>query len=62
MTRRFVENKGREPVSHFHKRLGKIMWEFCGMARTKQGLEKALQQLPALRCTDGRERGSYVGA
>src|SRR5687767_8398843 len=49
MTRRFLENKGKEPVSHFHKRLGKIMWEFCGMARTKQGLEKALQQIPALR-------------
>ena len=49
MTRRFVESKGREPVSHFHKRLGKIMWEFCGMARTRQGLEKALQQIPALR-------------
>jgi succinate dehydrogenase / fumarate reductase, flavoprotein subunit len=49
MTKRFVENKGREPVSSFHKRLGKIMWEFCGMARTRQGLEKALQQIPALR-------------
>jgi succinate dehydrogenase / fumarate reductase, flavoprotein subunit len=49
MTRRFLENKGREPVSNFHKRLGKILWEFCGMARTRQGLEKALQQIPALR-------------
>jgi succinate dehydrogenase / fumarate reductase, flavoprotein subunit len=49
MTRRFLDNKGKEPVSHFHKRLGKIMWEFCGMARTRQGLEKALQQIPALR-------------
>jgi succinate dehydrogenase / fumarate reductase flavoprotein subunit len=49
MTRRFLDSKGREPVSHFHKRLGKIMWEFCGMARTKAGLEKALQQIPALR-------------
>jgi succinate dehydrogenase / fumarate reductase flavoprotein subunit len=49
MTKRFLDNKGREPVSHFHKRLGKIMWEFCGMARTKAGLEKALQQIPALR-------------
>jgi succinate dehydrogenase / fumarate reductase flavoprotein subunit len=49
MTRRFIDNQGREPVSHFHKRLGKIMWEFCGMARTKAGLEKALQLIPALR-------------
>jgi succinate dehydrogenase / fumarate reductase, flavoprotein subunit len=49
MTKRLLDNKGREPVSHFHKRLGKVMWEFCGMARTKAGLEKALQQIPALR-------------
>jgi succinate dehydrogenase / fumarate reductase flavoprotein subunit len=49
MTKRFLENKGKEPVSHYHKRLGKIMWEFCGMARTKEGLEKALQLIPALR-------------
>jgi len=49
MTKRFLANQGKEPVSHFHKRLGKIMWEFCGMARTKEGLEKAVQQIPALR-------------
>ncbi len=49
MTSRFLENKGKHPVSHYHKRLGKILWEFCGMARTKAGLEKALQQIPALR-------------
>ncbi|HWZ94861.1 MAG TPA: fumarate reductase/succinate dehydrogenase flavoprotein subunit [Opitutaceae bacterium] len=46
---RLLAVKGREPVSHFHKRLGKIMWEFCGMARTKAGLEKALKEIPALR-------------
>ena len=49
MTSRFLANKGREPVSHFHKRLGKIMWEHCGMARTRAGLETALQKIPALR-------------
>ncbi|MDB6165697.1 MAG: frdA [Lacunisphaera sp.] len=49
MTQRFLGNKGKEPVSHFHKRLGKIMWEHCGMARTKAGLEAALQKIPALR-------------
>ena len=49
MTERFLANKGKEPVSHFHKRLGKIMWEHCGMARTKAGLEAALQKIPALR-------------
>jgi succinate dehydrogenase / fumarate reductase flavoprotein subunit len=49
MTKRFLSNKGSQPVSHFHKRLGKIMWEHCGMARTKAGLEAALQKIPALR-------------
>jgi len=49
MTQRFLNNKGGEPVSHFHKRLGKIMWEHCGMARTREGLQAALQKIPALR-------------
>ncbi len=49
MTKRFLDNKGKEPVSAFHKRLGKIMWDHCGMARTKEGLEQALQKIPALR-------------
>jgi succinate dehydrogenase / fumarate reductase flavoprotein subunit len=49
MSNRFLGIKGKEPVSHFHKRLGKIMWDHCGMARTKEGLESALQKLPALR-------------
>jgi succinate dehydrogenase / fumarate reductase flavoprotein subunit len=49
MTRRFLSGKGSQPVSHFHKRLGKIMWEHCGMARTREGLEAALQKIPALR-------------
>ena len=49
MNNRLLANKGKQPVSHFHKRLGKIMWEHCGMARTKEGLEKALQKIPARR-------------
>jgi succinate dehydrogenase / fumarate reductase flavoprotein subunit len=49
MTQRFLDNKGKEPVSHYHKRLGKILWEFCGMTRNKAGLEKALQLIPELR-------------
>jgi succinate dehydrogenase / fumarate reductase flavoprotein subunit len=49
MTKRLLANKGSQPVSHFHKRLGKLMWEYCGMARTKEGLETALQKIPALR-------------
>jgi len=49
MTAHFLANKGKEPVSHFHKRLGKIMWDKCGMARNKAGLEEALKLIPALR-------------
>ncbi len=49
MTKRLLDNSGREPVGHFHKRLGRIMWEHCGMARTKAGLEAALEKIPALR-------------
>ena len=48
-TSRFLATKGKQPVSHFHKKLGKIMWDRCGMERTKAGLEAALQEIPALR-------------
>ena len=49
MNQRLLDNKGKETVSHFHKRLGRIMWNYCGMARTADGLKKALQEIPALR-------------
>jgi succinate dehydrogenase / fumarate reductase flavoprotein subunit len=48
-TSRLLSIKGKEPVSHFHKRLGHILWQYCGMARNKAGLEKALVEIPALR-------------
>ena len=48
-TTRFLATKGKQPVSYFHKKLGKIMWERCGMERTQAGLEAALQEIPALR-------------
>ena len=41
--------KGKRPVSEFHKQLGKILWDSCGMARNRAGLESALQRIPALR-------------
>jgi succinate dehydrogenase / fumarate reductase flavoprotein subunit len=41
--------KGKRSVDSFHRQLGKIMWDECGMARTKAGLEKALVQIPKLR-------------
>ncbi|KIG12302.1 Succinate dehydrogenase flavoprotein subunit [Enhygromyxa salina] len=39
----------RKSVDYFHRKLGKIMWEYCGMARNAAGLQKALTQIPELR-------------
>lgn len=41
--------QGERTVDSFHRELGKIMWDDCGMARNKAGLESALQKIPALR-------------
>ena len=49
LTKHLLSINGKEPVSHFHKRLGQIMWEGCGMARTADTLKKALQEIPKLR-------------
>jgi succinate dehydrogenase / fumarate reductase flavoprotein subunit len=40
---------GQRTVDSFHKELGRIMWEYCGMARSEEGLKTALQKIPALR-------------
>ncbi|MEY4874982.1 MAG: hypothetical protein RL708_131 [Bacteroidota bacterium] len=41
--------KGNQSVESFHKRLGKIMWEKCGMARNEKGLQEAIKEIQALR-------------
>ena len=41
--------KGRQSVESFHKRLGKIMWEKCGMARNEKGLKEAITEIQALK-------------
>jgi succinate dehydrogenase / fumarate reductase flavoprotein subunit len=41
--------KGKESVESFHKRLGKIMWDKCGMARNAKGLTEAIEEIKALR-------------
>ena len=46
---RLMGLSGKVPVEQFHRRLGRIMWEYCGMARNAKGLEHALQEIPALR-------------
>ena len=47
--RRLMEIKGTKSVDHFHKELGKIMWEFVGMGRNETGLKKAIELIRALR-------------
>ena len=46
---RLLANRGKYSSRHFHKKLGKILWENCGMARSKDSLESALKQIPQLR-------------
>jgi succinate dehydrogenase / fumarate reductase flavoprotein subunit len=41
--------KGTKSVDHFHKQLGKIMWDKCGMARNKEGLTQAISEIQKLR-------------
>jgi succinate dehydrogenase / fumarate reductase flavoprotein subunit len=45
---RFLAARGTRTVDWFHKELGKIMLEYCGMSRSAPGLEKALSEIPAL--------------
>jgi succinate dehydrogenase / fumarate reductase flavoprotein subunit len=45
----FVNNKGTHTVDHFHKRLGKVMWDKVGMARNKQGLTEAIAEIKEIR-------------
>jgi succinate dehydrogenase / fumarate reductase flavoprotein subunit len=46
---KFFAIKGTKSVDYFHKRLGKIMWEKCGMARNKEGLEWAIAEIQKIR-------------
>jgi succinate dehydrogenase / fumarate reductase flavoprotein subunit len=48
-TRRLLEIKGTRSVDSFHRDLGKLVWEYCGMARTAEGLQHALEKIPELR-------------
>tara|TARA_B100001093_G_scaffold294215_2_gene280627 strand:- start:3260 stop:5200 length:1941 start_codon:yes stop_codon:yes gene_type:complete len=45
----FINNNGTKTVDHFHKILGKIIWDYCGMARNKEGLEEAIEKINILR-------------
>jgi len=45
---RFISIGGTRSVDWFHRELGKLVWDYIGMERTKEGLEKALSEIPAL--------------
>jgi succinate dehydrogenase / fumarate reductase flavoprotein subunit len=49
ITRKLLDTKGTRSVDSYHRELGKIMWEHCGMARTASGLKEALALIPPLR-------------
>jgi succinate dehydrogenase / fumarate reductase, flavoprotein subunit len=46
---RLLDIKGKRTVDSFHRQLGKLLWDYCGMARTAAGLKEALQMIPSLR-------------
>ncbi len=48
-TSKLLHNKGTRSVDSFHRELGKLMWEYCGMSRTAEGLKLALSKIPGLR-------------
>ena len=48
-TQRFLDINGTRSVDYFHRRLGTIMIDYCGLARSREGLEKAIAEIQALR-------------
>jgi succinate dehydrogenase / fumarate reductase, flavoprotein subunit len=44
----YLSVQGKRSVDYFHRELGHIMWDYCGMERNQTGLEKALSEIPAL--------------
>lgn len=47
--KRFLQIKGKRSVDSFHRELGKLMWDYCGMGRTAEGLTHVLEKIPQLR-------------
>lgn len=46
---KLINNKGTKSVDYFHKKLGKIMWDYVGMARNEAGLKKAMDEIAQVR-------------
>ncbi|MBV8903385.1 MAG: fumarate reductase/succinate dehydrogenase flavoprotein subunit, partial [Acidobacteriia bacterium] len=49
ITRRLLDAKGTRSVDSFHRALGKLMWDYCGMSRSEHGVQQALAQIPDMR-------------
>ena len=47
--RKLLSINGTRSVDSFHRELGKLLWDKCGMARTREGLQEALKRIPELR-------------
>jgi len=47
--RKLLSVNGKRSVDSFHRELGKLMWDKCGMARSREGLQQALKRMPELR-------------
>ena len=47
--KRLLQIEGKRSPDSFHRELGQLMWDYCGMGRSRQGLEQALGKLPKLR-------------
>ena len=45
----FIGNKGKNSVDYYHRKLGKIMWDKCGMSRNEKGLKAAIKEIKQLR-------------
>ncbi len=48
-TDRFLAMRGKKPVDYYHRTLGRIMWDKCGMSRTEGGLQEAIKRIGELR-------------
>jgi len=48
-TRKLLSIKGKKTPVEFHREIGKLMWDQCGMSRTAEGLKKNLRRIPELR-------------
>ena len=54
-TKTLLSIHGKRTVASFHRELGKIMWDYCGMSRNEAGLKLALQRIPELRAEFWRD-------